>query len=102
MNELPMLSAVQIAADRVLLRKARDTDRERLIELRTEPEVGAYIGGPRLREDVEQFPRERARGSLQHRRRLDIGPVRRSQHQRARKPQLGQRYAPIHIGQPHR
>ncbi|MGV9817172.1 GNAT family N-acetyltransferase [Nocardia xishanensis] len=55
MNQLPMLSAVQIAAERVLLRKARDTDRERLIELRTDPEVGAYIGGPRLREDVEQF-----------------------------------------------
>ncbi|WP_435590760.1 GNAT family N-acetyltransferase [Nocardia sp. bgisy118] len=55
MNQLPMLSAVQIATDRVLLRKARDADRERLIELRTDPEVGTYIGGPRLREDVEQF-----------------------------------------------
>lgn len=54
MNQLPMLSAVQIATDRVLLRKARDADRERLIELQTDPEVGAYIGGPRLREDVEQ------------------------------------------------
>jgi RimJ/RimL family protein N-acetyltransferase len=54
MDQLPMLSAVQIATDRVLLRKARDTDRERLIELRTDPEVGAYIGGPRLREDLER------------------------------------------------
>ncbi|TQM30702.1 GNAT family N-acetyltransferase [Nocardia bhagyanarayanae] len=54
MNRLPMLSAVQIAAERVLLRKARDTDRERLIELQTDPDVWTYIGGPRLREDVEQ------------------------------------------------
>jgi RimJ/RimL family protein N-acetyltransferase len=54
MNQLPMLSAVHIATDRVLLRKARDTDRERLIELQTDPEAGAYIGGPRTREDIEQ------------------------------------------------
>ncbi|MEV4124349.1 GNAT family N-acetyltransferase [Nocardia sp. NPDC049707] len=50
-----MLSAVEIAAQRVLLRKARDTDRERLIELRTDPQVGAYIGGPLPRERVEQY-----------------------------------------------
>lgn len=49
-----MLSAVEIAADRVLLRKARDGDRERLIELRTDPEVGAHIGGPARREDLER------------------------------------------------
>lgn len=49
-----MLSAVEIATDRVLLRKARDADRERLIELHTDPEVCAYIGGPRPREVVEQ------------------------------------------------
>ncbi|MBF6353837.1 GNAT family N-acetyltransferase [Nocardia higoensis] len=54
MNQLPMLSAVQIAAERVLLRKARDADREGLIELQTDPEVWAYIGAPRLREDAEQ------------------------------------------------
>ncbi|MEV0027971.1 GNAT family N-acetyltransferase [Nocardia sp. NPDC050793] len=54
MIQLPMLSAVQIATDRVLLRKARDADRERLIQLQTDPEVWAYIGAPRLREDVEQ------------------------------------------------
>ena len=48
------LSAVEIAAGRVVLRKARDTDRQRLIELRTDPEVGAYIGGPRRRADVER------------------------------------------------
>jgi RimJ/RimL family protein N-acetyltransferase len=54
MSQLPMLSAVQIATDRVLLRKACDADREGLIELRTDPEVGAYIGGPLPREAVEQ------------------------------------------------
>ncbi len=41
-----MLSAVQIATNRVLLRKARDADREGLIELKTDREVRAYIGGP--------------------------------------------------------
>ncbi|MRH87647.1 GNAT family N-acetyltransferase [Nocardia sp. SYP-A9097] len=55
MNQLRMLSAVRIATDRVLLRKARDTDREWLIELRTDPEVGAYIGGPLPRKGVEQY-----------------------------------------------
>ena len=54
MSQLPMLSAVQIATDRVLLRKARIADRERLIELQTDPEVWAYLGGPRLRKAVEQ------------------------------------------------
>ena len=54
MSRLPMLSAVQIAADRVVLRKAREADREGLIELRTDPDVCAYIGGPVPREAVEQ------------------------------------------------
>lgn len=54
MSELPLPSAVEITADRVLLRKARDGDREGLIELRTDAEVGAYIGGPSRREDVER------------------------------------------------
>lgn len=35
------LSAVRIATDRVLLRKARDTDQERIIELRTDAIGGA-------------------------------------------------------------
>ena len=48
------LSAVRIEADRVVLRKSVDADRERLIELRTDPEVGAYIGGPSTREAVER------------------------------------------------
>ncbi|MFE3442671.1 GNAT family N-acetyltransferase [Nocardia sp. NPDC059180] len=38
----------------MLLRKAHDADREGLIELQTDPEVWAYLGGPRLREDAEQ------------------------------------------------
>jgi RimJ/RimL family protein N-acetyltransferase len=49
-----MLSAVEIATDRILLRKARDADRAGLIELKTDPEVCAYIGGPMPREAVEQ------------------------------------------------
>jgi RimJ/RimL family protein N-acetyltransferase len=40
--------------DRILLRESREADRERLIELRTDPEVGAHIGGHRQREDVER------------------------------------------------
>jgi RimJ/RimL family protein N-acetyltransferase len=39
-----MLSAVRIATDRILLRKARDADRQRLIDLRTDPEVWALPG----------------------------------------------------------
>lgn len=54
MTELPTLSAVRIDADRVVLRKARDTDRERLIELQTDARVWAYLGGPRERAQVEQ------------------------------------------------
>jgi RimJ/RimL family protein N-acetyltransferase len=48
------LSAVRIEADRIVLRKPLDSDRERLIELRTDPEVGAYIGGHSTRAAVEQ------------------------------------------------
>ncbi|MEV6851144.1 GNAT family N-acetyltransferase [Actinoplanes sp. NPDC051411] len=54
MSRLSMLSAVEIATDRLLLRKARDADRERLIELQTDPRVWAYLGGTRPRETVEQ------------------------------------------------
>jgi len=54
MSQSSMLSAVEIATDRLLLRKARDTDRERLIELQTDPQVWAYLGGPRRREAVEK------------------------------------------------
>ena len=54
MSQLSMLSAVPIATERLLLRKARDADRERLVELQTDPEVWAYLGGPRRREAVER------------------------------------------------
>ncbi len=53
MNQLSMMSAVEIATGRILLRKARDGDRDRLIELQTDPQVWAYLGGPRPREAVE-------------------------------------------------
>lgn len=49
------LSATQIASDRLLLRKALDGDREGLIELQTDPQVRAYLGGPRPRDAVERF-----------------------------------------------
>ncbi|WP_327141084.1 GNAT family N-acetyltransferase [Nocardia sp. NBC_01327] len=55
MSQLPTLSVDRIAAERVLLRKAQNTDRDRLIELRTDPQVGAYIGGPLPRQRVEQY-----------------------------------------------
>jgi RimJ/RimL family protein N-acetyltransferase len=54
MSESPTLSAVQIAADRVVLRRRRDADRERLIEMQTDQDVWAYLGGPSRREDIEQ------------------------------------------------
>ncbi|MFF2554618.1 GNAT family N-acetyltransferase [Nocardia sp. NPDC058058] len=53
MNQLPMLSAVAIAADRVLLRKARAADHAGLIELQTDPEIWTHLKAPRRREDVE-------------------------------------------------
>lgn len=44
MSRLPM--PVRIATERVLLRNARDADRAGFIELQTDPEVWAYLGGP--------------------------------------------------------
>jgi RimJ/RimL family protein N-acetyltransferase len=55
MSPLPTLSATEIPSERLLLRKARDADREGLIELLTDPEVRAHLGGPRSRSDVEQY-----------------------------------------------
>ena len=49
------LSAPVIESGRVVLRKARDADREGIIEVMTDPEVRTYLGGPRPREAVEQF-----------------------------------------------
>ncbi|WP_067177450.1 GNAT family N-acetyltransferase [Microtetraspora niveoalba] len=55
MSRLPTLSATEIPSERLLLRRAlHDADREGLIELSTDPEVQAYIGGPRPRSEVEQ------------------------------------------------
>ncbi|MEV6521627.1 GNAT family N-acetyltransferase [Longispora sp. NPDC051575] len=54
MSVPPILSAARIEAARVVLRKARDADRDRLIELRTDPDVWAHLGGPLPREAVER------------------------------------------------
>ncbi|GAB2450404.1 GNAT family N-acetyltransferase [Streptosporangium sandarakinum] len=55
MSQSPTLSAAEIPSERLLLRRALlDTDREGLIELSTDPDVRAYIGGPRPRSEVEQ------------------------------------------------
>ncbi|MFF0579878.1 GNAT family N-acetyltransferase [Streptosporangium saharense] len=55
MSQLPTLSVTEIVSERLLLRRAlHDSDREGLIELSTDPEVQAYIGGPRPREEVEK------------------------------------------------
>jgi RimJ/RimL family protein N-acetyltransferase len=55
MTTLPTMSAEGVESDRLVLRKAQDADREGLIEIFTDPEVRAYLGGPRPREDVERF-----------------------------------------------
>lgn len=55
MGRLPTPSATEITSDRLLLRKAHNTDREGLIELYTDHEIRAYLGGPRPRSDVEQY-----------------------------------------------
>lgn len=38
-----------------MLGKARDTDREGIVEVLTDPEVRAYLGGPCPREGVKRF-----------------------------------------------
>ena len=35
-----------------MLRKRRDSDRERLIELQTDPEVWVHLGGPQQRDSL--------------------------------------------------
>jgi RimJ/RimL family protein N-acetyltransferase len=55
MTTPPTLSAAVIESDRLVLRMARDTDREGIVEVLTDPEVRAYPGGPRSREGIEQF-----------------------------------------------
>jgi RimJ/RimL family protein N-acetyltransferase len=55
MTTLPTLSAAVIESDRVVLRKARDADREGIVEEMADPDVRAYLGGPRPREGVDRF-----------------------------------------------
>ncbi len=54
MSRLPTLSASEITADRLVLRKAHEADRDGLIELLTDEEIRAYLGGPRPRSAVER------------------------------------------------
>ncbi|NUW33076.1 GNAT family N-acetyltransferase [Nonomuraea sp. SMC257] len=55
MSRSSTLSVAEIRSERLLLRKAlHETDREGLVELSTDPEVRAYLGGPRPRDEVEQ------------------------------------------------
>nr|SBO97005.1 GCN5-related N-acetyltransferase [Nonomuraea gerenzanensis] len=52
---MPLLSATEIRSDRLLLRKTLyEADREALIELSTDPEVRAHIGGPQPRDEAER------------------------------------------------
>lgn len=54
MSQLRTPSATEVFSERLLLRKAHDSDREGFIEFLTDPEVQAYLGGPQSRTDVEQ------------------------------------------------
>lgn len=47
------LSATRITTDRLVLRKAHEADRAGFIDLQTDPEVRAYLGGPKPRATVE-------------------------------------------------
>ncbi|WP_329520704.1 GNAT family N-acetyltransferase [Spirillospora sp. NBC_01491] len=55
MNALLTLSATEITTNRLRLRKAHDADIDGLIELQTDPQVRAHLGGPRPRGVVEQY-----------------------------------------------
>lgn len=55
MTALLTLTATEIESDRLILRKAQDADREGLVEIFTDAEVRAHLGGVRPRKDVEQF-----------------------------------------------
>ncbi len=55
MSRSHTLSAAEIPSERLLLRRAlHDADREGFVELSTDREVQAYLGGPQPRSDVEQ------------------------------------------------
>jgi RimJ/RimL family protein N-acetyltransferase len=55
MDRLPTLTSPEITSDRLLLRKAHDGDRERFIQLQTDPRVRTHLGGPRSRSAVKQY-----------------------------------------------
>ncbi|MGW0484538.1 GNAT family N-acetyltransferase [Nonomuraea sp. NPDC003214] len=55
MSQSPTLSVKEIRTDRLLLRRAvYASDRDGLIELSTDPEVQAHLGGPRPLDEVER------------------------------------------------
>ena len=53
-----------INTDRLVLRAPEARDRAAFIELHTSPEVGAYIGGARPRDEVERAVRSVANGDF--------------------------------------
>lgn len=48
------ITALRVDAGDVVLRKARDDDREAIIAHAVDPQVGAHLGGPQPRHDVER------------------------------------------------
>lgn len=54
MSVLPTVSSAEITTERLVLRKAREADRESLVELQVDPAVRLYLGGPRARAAVER------------------------------------------------
>lgn len=67
--------AERIDAGAVVLRKACDADRDGLIEIMTDREVRAYLGGPRPPADVERFLGERGPMRLPQQRGLSSWPT---------------------------
>ncbi|MFD5159443.1 GNAT family N-acetyltransferase [Streptomyces hawaiiensis] len=55
MGTSPTVSATEITSSRLRLRKARDADREGIIELQTDPRVRSHLGGPRPQREVERY-----------------------------------------------
>ncbi|QWF84253.1 GNAT family N-acetyltransferase [Amycolatopsis sp. CA-230715] len=55
MDGNPTLQAVRLEARDVIVRKAREGDREGFVKVFTDPEVRAYLGGAKPRADVERF-----------------------------------------------
>lgn len=50
----PTMTALRIDAGEVILRKAREDDREAIISHVTDPDVRAHLGGPQPRDGVER------------------------------------------------